>query len=317
MKNNVIISKYGMPANEAKSLIKHAEKEVFIISPYISVSALKELEISQDIKVTIITTLKVNDILYGSSDIELYPYSKSNSITVFLNNNIHLKVIMRDWQSYIFGSSNLTKKGLGIENKYNYELNGIIDNIDTNTIMYFRKILSESCLMTDEIYTAIKNKVKNIPPIKKVDELDLKPFQKDHDYLISSLPMTKNIQTLYDLVSCGFESGSEEDVNCAIHDYILYDLPLNLSYEDFKDHLKNSFFKSFFISDLLSFIDSSDRYFGEIKEWIQNNCSDVPVPSRRDLTGNIQVLYKWIVELSNGQYAVDRPNYSERIYKVK
>ncbi len=317
MINNTIISKYGKPIDEIKLLIGTAEKEVLIISPYITVSALKELEIPSRIKVTIITSMKIKDVLFGASDIELYPYSKKNSASVFLNNKIHLKVIMRDWGKYIFGSSNFTNKGLAISKEYNYELNGIIDKININTMVYFRKILADSYLMTDDIFSALQEKIKNQKPAQDVEELDLNIFQKESDYLISSLPMTENIQLLFDLIASNFDSNNEEIVNCAIHDSILYDLPSNLSYKKFKEYLALSFFKSSFIIDLLAFIGTTDRYFGEIKQWIQEHCHDVPLPSRRDLTANIQVLYSWIVELSDGKYCVDRPNHSERIYKVK
>jgi hypothetical protein len=58
--------------------------------------------------------------------------------------------------------------------------------------------------------------------------------------------------------------------------------------------------------------------FGGVKQWIQENCTDVPVPSRRELSGNIQVLYKWIVGLSDGKYEVNIPGeHSEVISKIK
>ena len=91
----------------------------------------------------------------------------------------------------------------------------------------------------------------------------------------------------------------------------------HLNKEEFLVFLKGKFFRSKFIIELLDFI-GEEKYFGRVKEWIQKNCQDVPVPSRRNLTGNIQVLYKWIVKLSDGKYKVDVPGqYSERIYRVK
>ena len=57
-------------------------------------------------------------------------------------------------------------------------------------------------------------------------------------------------------------------------------------------------------------------YFGEVKLFIHNNCSDVPLPRRWEITENIQILYRWIIKLGNGKYAVDKPNHSERIFIV-
>ena len=56
--------------------------------------------------------------------------------------------------------------------------------------------------------------------------------------------------------------------------------------------------------------------FGDAKNWIQTNCMSVPVPRRWELTVNTQILYTWIVELGDGSYAIDRPNYTERLFIV-
>ena len=57
-------------------------------------------------------------------------------------------------------------------------------------------------------------------------------------------------------------------------------------------------------------------YFGEVKAFIHNNCSNVPLPRRWEITENIQILYRWIVKLGNGKYGIDTPNHSERLFKV-
>ena len=95
-----------------------------------------------------------------------------------------------------------------------------------------------------------------------------------------------------------------------------YEIELGLTKEEFTEKLKIQFFAHPFTKKIEEFIDP-EAYFGRIKEWVQNNCTDVPVPSRRELTGNVQVLYDWLVKLSDGKYAVDRPNHSERIYIVE
>jgi len=57
--------------------------------------------------------------------------------------------------------------------------------------------------------------------------------------------------------------------------------------------------------------------FGQIKEWVQNNCHDVPIPSRRELTGNVQVLFEWFEKLGDGKYVVDVPGeHSQRLTKI-
>ena len=52
--------------------------------------------------------------------------------------------------------------------------------------------------------------------------------------------------------------------------------------------LKKKFFEHPFIQRIAQFLTPCGQ-FGEIKQWIQDNCTDVPIPSRRELTGNVQV----------------------------
>lgn len=314
--NSLIHSHDGSPLNVVQEFISQSREEIVIFSPYIQTSLLEILDIPEDVGVTIVTTLSIRDIWSGVSDINLYPYCRANSISLYINNSIHLKAYLRDWTSCIFGSSNATLKGMGATQCYNLELNGISNNLETKTLIYLQSIVLNSSFMTESLYQNLLDQTNDLPDIVEFEEVDLEPGEIYDEYLISSLPMSIDIQQLFSIMGKEYAHEDEEAVNCAIHDSILYNIPPNLSYEDYKIHLSASFFKSPFIKDLLSFIDENERYFGEVKEWIQTHCSNVPIPSRRDLTGNIQVLYKWIVDLSDGKYVVDRPGYSERIMRA-
>jgi len=306
------------PFFRIRDCLNTAHNEIVVFSPYINVESIKELELNPALKCTIVTTLRLRDLLSRSSDIELYPYAKEKNIKIFIHNKIHLKVFMADWEKLVFGSSNLTKNGLGYSNNYNYELNGELDKLDSRTIYYFRKIIFESKLMDDEMYAYVKDMYDKEENIDENHEIELEQLEThtEKEFLISSLPMSKDIKLLHYLLNNNYIGGEPIDVNCAIHDQLLYDLPINLELEQFLGTLKERFFQSKFITRLLHYIDEEDRRFGSIKQWIQDNCADVPVPSRKDLTGNIQVLYSWIVELSEGQYVMDRPNHSQIIRRV-
>jgi len=159
--------------------------------------------------------------------------------------------------------------------------------------------------------------IENLQPLHELEEPDIFSIPKKSEFLISALPMSYDVNELFEIYSHNFKHDSKEKRDCAIHDIVLYNLPSNLDYPQFRKLLKERFFTSKFIQKLLEFLPLEGRYFGEVKEWIQKNCEDVPIPSRRDLTGNIQVLYKWIADLSDGAYKVDRPRHSERLYRVK
>lgn len=315
--SNFIISEQDQPLISIKSFLGKAADEVLLIVPYIQVQALKDLQLNQNLKITIITTLKLNDLVLGASDIKLYPYAKSKSIHIFYNNRVHLKAYVRDWQECIVGSSNLSMRGMGMSNNHNYELSCVAEELDTNTLCYLRKILHESKPMTDEIYDYVKEKFDSAPKPESIEALNLPSKSAAKDFLISSLPMSRSVKRLFELGASDFVTDDLEERNCALHDTILFGLNYDTSFEEFSIELSNSFRSNKFVFELLGFIGKQGRYFGEVKEWIQKKCEDTPVPSRRDLTGNIQVLYGWIVDLSDGEFLVDRPNHSERIIKVK
>jgi hypothetical protein len=267
---------------------------------------------------SIITSWKIRDLIFGSSDLNLYKIAEERALNLFINNRLHLKAYVCDWQKIITGSSNLTNNGLGLSSTFNYELNTQGNLVDFKTNIYLKTILSEATLVNCEIYNEFEKATKELSAVPDIPEIDYKSISKTSDeYLISSLPMSMDIDTLFDIYSDNFsEANDKEVVECAIHDIVLYNINLKFDKNEFLNHLKMQFFKSKFIINLMDFIGEEGKYFGQVKEWIQKNCHDVPVPSRRDLTGNIQVLFKWIVELSEGRYLMDRPSYSQRIYRV-
>lgn len=315
--NNLYFSEKDNFFNKIKDHISNSNDELIIISPYIKTNVLDNLLSNCVAKVTIITTWKLKDIQLGASELELYNYCKENNIFLYLNQRVHIKAFINDYSSCLFGSANITSKGLALVDNYNYELIIEVQELSIDSILYFKQILNESILVNNEVYEIYKEKINELEKLPDTEEPNLIDIESRSKFLISALPMSCDINELFQLYSSGFKTGSKEKINCAIHDMILYQIPLSLSYDDFKKLLNERFFISPFVIKLLDFIEVEPRYFGQVKEWIQNNCEDVPIPSRRDLTDNIQVLYKWIVNLSNGKYQVDRPNYSERIYRVR
>jgi hypothetical protein len=315
--NKLYFSRKDRFFQDIERFISSAGRELLIFSPYIKTEVLSNLLEKCPSKITIITTWKLRDIQLGISDIELYTYCKDHGIFLYLNSRIHLKVFVNDYTQCVFGSANISNKGLALVADHNYELDAKIEAIDTDSVIYFKKILNESILVTDDIYQKYRDAMRDLGPLPEIEEIDIHSLPKKSEFLISALPMSYDVQELFEIYSHNFKHESQEKRECAIHDIVLYNVPPNLDYTPFRKLLKERFFASNFIQRLLEFVTVDDRYFGEVKEWIQKNCEDVPVPSRRDLTGNIQVLYKWIADLSDGVYKVDRPRHSERLYRVK
>ena len=132
--------------------------------------------------------------------------------------------------------------------------------------------------------------------------------------------MTRNVDDLikgYENINSELKpSENDETSNCIYHDLTNYHIESGLSQEEFLKKLKIQFFSHQFIKKIDELI-NPEAYFGRVKEWVQKNCTTVPLPRRWELTENVQTLYDWFVKLDDGKYVVDAPNYSQRIQKIR
>lgn len=309
--------------NEIRSYLTIAnnDEQIFLYIPYIQTKILAKLVENLDNKIIIITTWEPNDLLSGSSELELYPFCKEKKITLYINNKIHLKVYSVDLKSAIIASGNISHNGLMPDG--NYECGVLVNKLLSMDRLYFEKIRKESILVNEPFYKSIlqwyNNQAKIIPKEAKLEDVITHPVKRN--FLISALPMTKNIYDLidgYEKINSGVEPSTDsETIACIFHDLANYNIDLGLTEEDFLKKLKIQFFSHPFIKKIDEFI-APEAYFGRIKEWVQVNCVDVPIPSRRELTENVQVLYDWFEKLGDGRYIIDVPgSHSQRITKVK
>lgn len=296
-------------------------EHVFLYVPYIQTKILAKLVENIPNKIIIITTWEPNDLLSGSSELELYPFCKEKKITLYINNKIHLKVYSIGLKSAIVASGNISHNGLMPGG--NHECGAFVDKLSNADRLYFEKIRNNAKLVNDEFYEPLlewyKKQSKEIPKEIKLEDIISIPVKSN--FLISALPMTKDVYDLvrgYEKINSGLEPSQDSETSaCIYHDLANYNIDLGLTKEEFLKKLKIQFFSHPFIQKIDEFIDP-EAYFGRIKEWVQVNCVDVPIPSRRELTGNVQVLYDWFEKLGDGKYVIDVPgSYSQRITKVK
>ena len=311
-----MLFKNGIDLYNELSKFLNLATDVVILSPYIKLETLKLLIDSNNPLKAVVVRWEPKDIIQGSSDLEVYTYLKSKGIPLFRNPRLHLKAYVDNYSRCFLTSANISARALNIPNysNYNYEIGTVVENLEINDRLYFSSIINESILITDQIYTQIKNQLEEIIENNN-DDLDFSLVIEapDKDFLISSLPMSFDVEVLYEVYS-SMHADNDVDLNCAIHDITLYNLPLGLNYSDFKSKLAEAFFNQKFIKRFLENIDEAGYiFFGPAKRFIQSNCTDVPIPRMWEITNNIQILYRWIEALGNGKYEIDRPNYSERL----
>lgn len=289
---------------------------LFIFSPYIKLETLKALIEGQENVKAVFVRWETKDLILGSSDLEIYPYLKAKGITLYRNSRLHLKAYLDEYKKCFLTSANISSRALNLPpySNYNYEIGTTVENLRIEDRLYFNIIESDSILITDNIYNQLS---EQLPEKKKEfpdeDEFQFKFEAPDKDFLISSLPMTYSIETLYRIYE-DKEFVNDLELNCVLHDLAIYKIPLGLPSKAFRQKLTEAFFSHRFVKYFLQNLENTGEiYFGTAKDWVHKNCADVPTPRKFEITENIQILYRWIVKLGNGKYLIDRPNYSERL----
>ncbi len=307
--------------DEIKAYLLRAKEDdqILLFVPYIKTKILEKLLDGIGNKITIVTTWHINDLIGKSSELELYEFCKKREIFLYINNKIHLKVYSVNLDTAIVTSGNISNNGLMPD--MNFEAGILSGKFSNQDRLYLEKIKKDAEFVDEKVFQKYLEKYNECKEKAhpQNDFKDLITTPKKDDFLISALPMTRNIDDLikgYVKINSNQKpSDNQEIADCVYHDIANYKIESDLSKEEFIEKLKIEFFSHPFTKKIEEFI-NPEAYFGRVKEWIQNNCTNVPVPSRRELTGNVQVLYDWFVKLGDGKYAVDRPNHSERLYRV-
>ena len=290
-----MLSKSGYNLESSAISFLENNETITLFSAYIRTEQLKKINQSKNIK-QIVVRWEVGDICFGASDLELYDYCRENHIKLFRNTKIHLKAFWNNKRSVLFGSANVTKNGIGEGG--NLELNGIQEHVSSSDIKYFNEILDASAYVTDELFNEIKKKVdENKDKIVRIPDVVHQKTETD-SFLLSQLPMSLNVSDLYNTY-VNSDSLSEEDLNCLIHDIVLYKASNNLTEEIFYSTLKRNFNTHPFIVRLKEVIKSDARKslsYGSVVRWIQNNTTTVPTPRSWELKEEqiINILYEWI-----------------------
>lgn len=306
-------------SRELNEFIKNS-KNLYIYVPYIKLAQLRSLIDNQQNVQAVVVRWEPRDLIGAASDLEIYPYLRERGITLYRNSRLHLKAFVEQGQKAFIGSANISQRALNLPpfENYNYELATIVEDLTLDDRLYFNIIEAESILITDQIYEQIKTQLpEKIRAFPKESDFTLDIHFPDKDFSIASLPMTYNVETLYRIYKTQ-EGLHEVELACVLHDLATYRIPLGLPLPELKDRLQRCFLSHPFIDAFLKHLETEGQmYFGEVKEWIHAHCSDVPTPRRWEIKENIQILYRWIIAMCAGRYAVDRPNHSERLYFLK
>ena len=294
---------------------------ISIFSAYLKLDQLKILNTEKKVN-RIVVRWEIEDLVKGVSDFEdLYEYCKENNIALFRNTRIHLKAIWNNENSVLFGSANITGRGIGEKgDNFNYELAGIANPISFDDIFYLNFIIQESELVNDELISEIKNLVDNIElPIIEFPELPTKK-KMDDEFLLSQLPMTSSPELLLEILQNPNDFCLDDQLKAA-HDKSVFNVNIESGNDATIKNLQDFFNQKAIVLKLKSSIIENPRKsmkYGQVVRWIQENTTTVPTPMSWEIKKDqiVNNLYDWVCYFDN-RFSWDTPNHSQVIYYYK
>lgn len=266
-----------------------------VLCPFIKLDALRwMLERSLHApECAFVSRWRGGDLAAGVSDVEVYQLLKEHGLPMYAHRNLHVKLFLFSRGASVLSTGNLTLSGLGLSSTPNIE--GTVE-IELSSADWHQiyQVLNESVRIDDALYTRACAYVNAHRKEKETAELDL-PSADDRHFSILSLPASKNPEALLHYYITGEAPAGEDSVASLQHDLALYGIPPGLPPAEFWKLLSANFRAHPFIDAFTAWLRTQGpARFGAVKEWIQQNCSDKPVPYCWELTKNTQILYTWL-----------------------
>jgi hypothetical protein len=279
--------------NLSRSLIQD-ETLVLAFSPFIRSDALETFLDTFPIESgRVVVRWKLEDLLSGASDLGVFSLLESRRIGLYLHPEIHLKLFEFSSGIAYAGSSNITKKGLSLEEPYNEEM-GLLFPLDINSYTNIRRLCDESRRVTKEIVDAYQRALDESqlnPP--RMGNLVLPP-KEEKEFLITDLPASDHPQAF--LASASNYVQKQRICPRMLHDIGTFRLTEDdLSSKDLEEKLTRAFQSHAFVKRIVEKIRSKPYMnFGAVTEFVHNIAQDVPLPYRSKIKDAIARLYPWL-----------------------
>ena len=300
--------------------VRTARATVTIYSPFVTVGAARRvsLAVAPNFAVDIVVRWRLLDFLTGVANLNLFDFAEELGWGLYYNHRLHLKSVICDRRMLLTGSANVTGAGLGFGPECNHEtLVGPLKATESY-LRYLDEVRNESIRVDRAVAERIGELVAGLQRREWMAEIEAKELELiaaeslciQGRIFMSDLPMSRSWRQLY--TSSASNEASQADRVCALYDCATLGVsPRRGEVPDaFRARVAAAFFARPFGKALAGYVDRPRR-FGAVKEWIQTNCRDVPVPTRRSLTGHVQVLYDWLLEL--GGFTILQPRYTQVI----
>lgn len=298
--------------------IQNGDPTIFLIVPFIKVDALRRLQLLErkNNHVKVIARWRPDDLISGATDVEVFTYLKEVGCSLYVNNDIHMKLYVFESNVAFNTSANLTLRGLGYIQPSNIEVGNLV-NLTPFDWSMIHKILLSSRQVDDAVYERARAFIEGYPETTQ-NRAEPDFFEKPKRFTIGSLPAVTTPAMLAEFYfASSLECYTPEDVRRATHDLAAFGVPFGLTRVQFEKYLGDAFRKSPFVISFIEFLKTNGSLrFGAVNDWLHKKCEDVPLPYRWQIKENTAIFYDWLAYLVP-EISWDRPNHSQVIYWQK
>lgn len=309
--------------SEVRSLLAAADDHIYVLAPFIQLDTLSQI-LPARTGATIVTSWRPDHLLSGVASLSLFDICGiRESTALYIHPRIHLKLYARDItrsnNAALIGSANVTERGLGDGPDANAEILHQLAELSLNDRVAIQRLVAESTRVDSGLHQQYVDWLEEAQQLPPPIELDLLPPLPTNSaarkHLVTDLPLTDDPHRLWQLATGDSPTTEWWEEDALVHDLALYGGDPCNDEPAFLAATATRFFANSFVVEVLDAVGDDGLFFGAMKEWIQNNCDDVPTPNRRELTETVQALMRWVAALAPDRFEIIRPRHSECLRK--
>ena len=290
-----------------KTNFDKAKSEIIIMSAFTTSEATLYLlkDIPNNIKVSLVTRWNKQDICSGSSDLGVAKIIFDKGGRIFRNPRLHAKIYMIDKEKLLFGSANMTSRGLAlVKHESNIECMSKIEDVTADDIIFVNSLINDSNIVNKAFIDELQ---------KQIEQFESPDWDESRIQEISSKP--KGI-FVNDFPFCEYPEILMENVDSinGKHDISIFKLPArDLDMEILRVNFENANIVKWLNASIVNKVS-----FGELSANIHDALLDEPKPYRKEIKELEINLLNWISILLSDKFQIYVPpgRYSQIIEKI-
>jgi hypothetical protein len=275
-------------SNRLRSSLDNLSGSLVVASAFIKLEAIRSIlgNLGNGLSVKVVARWQLNDLVKGSSDLEVYEYCRDKGWRFGINTRLHGKLFLLDSEEFLLGSANLTRRGLNLIENSNLEFGTEFkaSKGDLDKLNFF--LSNEVHWISDAGYQSMARYVEEAKRNYQITPIEEWPAS-----ITNRLVPTVESLWLKDLLSLSPEEilfGQPTDDFARTID-LLNISPENLDSKTLKKGFRNTLIYAWAVQRL-----SYDPVqFGALTFEIDNLLLDDPRLYRRYLKSYIDILFAW------------------------